>query len=135
MFSYESGILENPDQEAPETLYQMTSAPETAPNDPTILEIDFDKGNVYSQLLANFRFSKLTLQHYVTQLFFPGNPVSLTNTQSGELITEQLALFVSLNDIAGRHGIGRIDIVENRFLGLKVSTPLHGYKTVGILSF
>lgn len=42
--SYESGILENPDQEAPETLYQMTTAPETSPNDPTVLEITFDKG-------------------------------------------------------------------------------------------
>lgn len=44
MFSYESGILENPDQEAPESLYQMTSSTETAPSDPTILEITFDKG-------------------------------------------------------------------------------------------
>ncbi|XP_057377183.1 argininosuccinate synthase-like [Daphnia carinata] len=89
--SYESGILENPDQEAPESLYQMTSSLETAPNDPTILEITFDKGN----------------------------PVSLMNIQTKAVITEQLALFVSLNEIAGRHGIGRIDIVENRFLGLK----------------
>jgi argininosuccinate synthase len=36
--------LENPDQEAPETLYQMTTAPETSSNDPTVLEITFDKG-------------------------------------------------------------------------------------------
>ncbi|KAI9561614.1 hypothetical protein GHT06_012574 [Daphnia sinensis] len=89
--SYESGILENPDQEAPESLYQMTSSPERAPDDPTILEITFDKGN----------------------------PVSLMNIQTKEVIKEQLPLFVSLNEIAGQHGIGRIDIVENRFLGLK----------------
>ncbi|XP_046441086.1 argininosuccinate synthase-like [Daphnia pulex] len=89
--SYESGILENPDQEAPETLYQMTSALETSPNDPTVLEITFDKGN----------------------------PVSLRNTETNEVVTEPLALFTRLNEIAGRHGVGRIDIVENRFLGLK----------------
>ena len=30
-----------------------------------------------------------------------------------------LQMIVSLNEIAGRHGIGRIDIVENRFVGMK----------------
>ena len=31
--SYESGILEDPNQEAPESLYQITTAPEKAPNE------------------------------------------------------------------------------------------------------
>jgi hypothetical protein len=53
-------------------------------------------------------------------LIFSGNPVSLKNTETNEVVTEPLTLFTRLNEIAGRHGVGRIDIVENRFLGLKV---------------
>lgn len=46
--------------------------------------------------------------------------MSVRNPQTNELITEPLDLYTRLNEIAGRHGVGRIDIVENRFLGLKV---------------
>lgn len=34
-------------------------------------------------------------------------------------MTGSLELFKALNDIAGRNGVGRIDIVESRFIGLK----------------
>jgi len=102
--------LENPDQEAPETLYQMTSALEASPNDPTVLEITFDNG--FKIELLDFRLMIMTS--------ILGNPISLRNIETNELITEPLALFTRLNEIAGRHGVGRIDIVENRFLGLKV---------------
>jgi len=44
-FSYESGILEDPQTEGPADLYQMTVAPEKAPDTPTLLEISFEKGN------------------------------------------------------------------------------------------
>lgn len=36
------------------------------------------------------------------------------------LVTDALAIVETLNKLGGQHGIGRIDIVENRFLGLKV---------------
>ncbi len=55
-----------------------------------------------------------------------GNPTSLMIPQTEELIAEPLKLFTRLNEVAGRHGIGRIDIVENRFLGLKV-IPLRAF--------
>lgn len=38
------------------------------------------------------------------------------------LVTDALAIVETLNKLGGQHGIGRIDIVENRFLGLKVHT-------------
>lgn len=43
-----------------------------------------------------------------------GNPVSVDGVELGpvELLTD-------LNERAGRHGVGRIDIVENRFVGIK----------------
>ncbi|NXT03307.1 ASSY synthase, partial [Jacana jacana] len=46
-------------------------------------------------------------------------PVKVTNTGDGATHCSALELFVYLNDIAGKHGVGRIDIVENRFVGMK----------------
>lgn len=43
-----------------------------------------------------------------------GNPVSV----DGEAM-DPVALLTHLNDVAGAHGVGRIDIVENRFVGIK----------------
>ncbi|NXI45656.1 ASSY synthase, partial [Galbula dea] len=48
-----------------------------------------------------------------------GVPVKVTNTRDGTTRCSALELFVYLNDIAGKHGVGRIDIVENRFVGMK----------------
>ncbi|NXW86283.1 ASSY synthase, partial [Alopecoenas beccarii] len=51
--------------------------------------------------------------------FTAGVPVKVTNTGDGSTRSSALELFVYLNDIAGKHGVGRIDIVENRFVGMK----------------
>ncbi|KFZ60612.1 Argininosuccinate synthase, partial [Antrostomus carolinensis] len=48
-----------------------------------------------------------------------GVPVKVTNTGDGATRCSALELFVYLNNIAGKHGVGRIDIVENRFIGMK----------------
>jgi len=50
--------------------------------------------------------------------FRAGIPVKL-QVDGGETVTGSLELFKALNDIAGRNGVGRIDIVESRFIGLK----------------
>lgn len=50
----------------------------------------------------------------LTIAFEQGRPVSLDGQKlSGASLVEKL------NDIGGRHGIGRIDLVENRFVGMK----------------
>lgn len=36
-------------------------------------------------------------------------------------LSDSLTIVQTLNKLGGQHGVGRIDIVENRFLGLKVS--------------
>ncbi|NXG34700.1 ASSY synthase, partial [Dromaius novaehollandiae] len=46
-------------------------------------------------------------------------PVKVTNAKDGATRQAALELFVYLNEIAGKHGVGRIDIVENRFIGMK----------------
>ena len=46
--------------------------------------------------------------------FQKGNPIAI----NGERLPP-LDLMLALNQIAGRHGVGRLDIVENRFVGMK----------------
>ena len=46
--------------------------------------------------------------------FEKGNPISI----NGQLLSP-VELLKSLNKIAGRHGVGRVDIVENRLIGIK----------------
>ncbi|XP_013098964.2 argininosuccinate synthase [Stomoxys calcitrans] len=85
--SYESGILEDPNQIAPETLYEMTKDPQTqAPKQSMRMTITFEKGL----------------------------PVKLNDKSQSPLEILEI-----LNYVAGSYGIGRIDIVENRYVGLK----------------
>lgn len=89
--SYESGILENPKTHAPGDLYLMTKNPEDSPSTPDVLEIHFENGV----------------------------PVKVTNLKDGQSKASALDIFSYLNEIGGKHGVGRIDIVENRFIGMK----------------
>ena len=50
----------------------------------------------------------------ITIGFEAGNAVSLNGTPMSPL-----DLMLELNKIAGRHGVGRVDIVENRYVGMK----------------
>uniref|UniRef100_A0A7N8X0C0 Argininosuccinate synthase n=1 Tax=Mastacembelus armatus TaxID=205130 RepID=A0A7N8X0C0_9TELE len=91
LYSYESGILENPKNHAPADLYLMTKNPEDSPNDPDVLEIEFSHGV----------------------------PVKVTNVKEGKSKDSPLDIFSYLNEIGGKHGVGRTDIVENRAIGMK----------------
>ncbi len=60
---------------------------------------------------------------YVEMTFAGGSPVALNG-----VAMEPLALFTELNRLGGANGIGRLDLVENRFVGMKS----HGvYETPG----
>ena len=70
----------------------------------------------------------------VTIRFERGTPVAVNGEELGPV-----ALIEKLNALGGRHGVGRIDIVENRFLGMKsrgvYETPgctllLHAHRAV-----
>ncbi|KAG8010733.1 Argininosuccinate synthase, partial [Nibea albiflora] len=89
--SYESGILENPKSRAPADLYLMTKNPEDSPNTPDVLEIVFKNGV----------------------------PIRVSNEKEGTFEESPLGIFSYLNTVGGKHGVGRIDIVENRFIGMK----------------
>ncbi|HAU89163.1 MAG TPA: argininosuccinate synthase, partial [Elusimicrobia bacterium] len=51
--------------------------------------------------------------------FKDGAPVKVTNLNTGKSETDPLKLFNMLNDLGSKNGIGRIDMVENRFVGIK----------------
>uniref|UniRef100_A0AAQ6AQP0 Argininosuccinate synthase n=1 Tax=Amphiprion ocellaris TaxID=80972 RepID=A0AAQ6AQP0_AMPOC len=76
---------------APADLYLMTKNPEDSPNEPDVLEIEFKNGV----------------------------PVRVTNVKESTSKDTPLDIFSYLNEIGGKHGVGRIDIVENRFIGMK----------------
>jgi len=84
--SYEGGILEDPWMQPDPAMFIMTASPEDAPDEPEIIEIDYEKGD----------------------------PAAV----NGERMSPA-RLLQHLNKIGGKHGIGRVDIVENRFVGMK----------------
>jgi argininosuccinate synthase len=51
---------------------------------------------------------------YIEITFKKGNPVSVKGKKMSPVM-----LLQNLNKIGGRHGIGRVDIVENRYVGIK----------------
>ena len=51
---------------------------------------------------------------YIEITFEKGDPVAI----DGESLSPA-ALLTRLNEIGGRHGVGRLDLVENRFVGMK----------------
>ena len=51
---------------------------------------------------------------YLTMEFKEGDPVAL----DGQLLTPA-AILAKLNQVGGKHGIGRLDLVENRYVGMK----------------
>jgi argininosuccinate synthase len=84
--SYEGGILEDPWREPDPEMFILTVNPENAPDEPEIIEIEYEKGNP-TAVNGEAMYPARLLQH--------------------------------LNKIGGKHGIGRVDLVENRFVGMK----------------
>ena len=85
--SHEGLDLENPANEPKyEEILEMGVSPEQAPDTPTYISVDFEKGV----------------------------PVGLDG-----VTMEPVALLKKLNELGGANGIGIIDIVENRLVGMK----------------
>jgi argininosuccinate synthase len=84
--SIESGPLENPDTEPPESAFEWTVSPEDAPDEPGYIDLTFTEGV----------------------------PTKLDGRSM-----EPFKLVSRVNEIAGSHGVGRIDHVEDRLVGIK----------------
>lgn len=84
--SSEGKVLEDPAQEVPDYVYSRTISPEDAPDKPTVISIEFEKGDAVG--IDGEKLSPATL-------------------------------LARLNDLGRDNGIGRLDLVENRFVGMK----------------
>jgi len=84
--SYEGYDLEDPWTEPSDDMWRWTVSPEQAPDDPTYIELTYEKGDIVA---------------------IDGEDMS------------PATVLETLNKIGGANGIGRDDIVENRYVGMK----------------
>jgi argininosuccinate synthase len=84
--SYEGKALEDPWVAPDEDMFTRSVAPEKAPNEPELIEIEFEKGDAIAV--------------------------------NGKKLSPAV-LLTTLNELGGKHGIGRLDLVENRYVGMK----------------
>jgi argininosuccinate synthase len=84
--SSEGKVLEDPAQEVPDYVYSRTIDPESAPDKPTYITVDFERGDAVA--IDGAKMSPATL-------------------------------LTKLNELGRANGIGRLDLVENRFVGMK----------------
>jgi argininosuccinate synthase len=84
--SSEGKVLEDPSLETPDYVYSRTINPEDAPDTPTYITVDFERGDAVAV--------------------------------NGEKMSPA-TLLTALNKYGRDNGIGRLDLVENRFVGMK----------------
>ena len=89
--SHEAGILEDPLYFAGKDILQKMVMPMDAPDRETHISVSFRDGI----------------------------PVKVTNRDDGTVFTDPLDLFTYLNKVGGQNGIGLLDMVENRYVGIK----------------
>ncbi len=84
--SYEGGVLEDPWEAPDESMWRWTVSPESAPDVPTFVELEYVNGDIIA---------------------LNGDELSCSE------------LLARLNVLGGKNGVGRDDIVENRYVGMK----------------
>ncbi len=89
--SHEAGILEDPSMRCPEDVYSLTLSPQEAADKETLL----------------------------TFFFKDGVPQYVKNENDGTVVSDPLEMILYLNKMGHDNAIGRVDMVENRFIGIK----------------
>lgn len=89
--SHEAGILEKPEYMPEENVWSRTVDPHKAPEKSTFIEVHFKDGT----------------------------PVKIVNKNDGTTVEKPLELFLYANKVGAENGVGRVDMVENRFVGIK----------------
>ena len=111
--SFESGVLEDPWVDASSAelrdMYKLSVSPEDAPDASEYLELEFERGFCVA-------LGHKDLQAILDQLGFQGD---LVKTEEGRIRLSPFWVMKVLNVLGGRNGIGRVDMVENRFVGMK----------------
>lgn len=89
--SHEAGVLEDPTYRPEESVFNRTTALGKTPDIESLVEITFSNGL----------------------------PVKVVNQDDGTTKTDSLELFIYLNELGSKHSVGRLDMVENRCIGIK----------------
>jgi argininosuccinate synthase len=89
--SHEAGVLEDPMYSANKSMLEKMVMPQDAPDKDTHIVIHFKNGI----------------------------PVKVVNKDDGTIKDDSYELYIYLNELAGKNGIGLLDMVENRFVGIK----------------
>jgi len=89
--SHEAGILEDPMYAIQKNMLEKMVLPQEAPDRETRIAIHFRNGI----------------------------PVKVVNKDDGTVKEDSYDMYTYLNELAGKNGIGLLDMVENRFVGIK----------------
>ncbi|MBU6997092.1 MAG: argininosuccinate synthase [Theionarchaea archaeon] len=89
--SHEAGLLEDPLYCPPDTMLKYCKSLKEAPDEETRIEIHFKDGT----------------------------PIKVVNVEDGTVKTDSLELFQYLNYLGSENGVGVVDMVENRTVGIK----------------
>jgi len=109
--SFESGVLEetwyDATGEESRDMYVLSVSPEEAPDAPEYLQMLFEKGDCIG-------LKGEGLGEVIAQL-----GLETTGESDGYTLLTPYGVMCVLNHLGGKHGIGRVDMVENRFVGMK----------------
>ena len=111
--SFEAGILEDPwfdaSAEKARDMYVLSVSPEEAPDKAEHVELTFERGICTAVGYAEIGALLAEL----------GHPGGVSFTADHHALLSPLWVMKVLNKLGGRHGCGRVDMVENRFVGMK----------------
>jgi len=109
--SYESGMLEDPwfDSTTPahKDMYVLTTSPEDAPDKAEYVRILFEKGDAVGVMADGI---DEILGRY---------GIKPSGESDGYKLLTPYGVLRVLNSLAAKHGVGRVDIVEDRYVGMK----------------
>jgi len=139
--SFEAGILEDPwfdaSAEKARDMYVLSVSPEEAPDKAEHVELVFEKGNCVAigyheldVLLAELGAKRscapargedgaVANAGRAGALGSDGGGASREYDAENHARLSPLEIMRVLNKLGGKHGIGRVDLVENRFVGMK----------------
>ena len=109
--SFEAGMLEDTWYDgttpADREMYKLSVSPEDAPDQAEYIQLLYEKGNV------------IGIQYDGLDVLLKELGVTPKGERDGYTLLSPLGVMYVLNALGGKHGIGRVDIVENRFVGMK----------------
>lgn len=110
--SFEAGMLEDPwydgTTDTDREMYVLSVSPEEAPDKPTYIQLLFEKGDA-----VGFQMDGQD------ELLESLPDVKVEGDRDGYALLTPYGMMRVLNTLGGQNGIGRVDIVENRFVGMK----------------